>query len=71
MRSNRRIISTLCCLLLSILKTCAQMIIDGRPAAFDTITNTMLATIPQNYFNQNLLLTVQLTNDWTHLTIDS
>ena len=71
MRSNRRIISTLCCLLLSILKTSAQMIIDGRPAAFDTITNTMLATIPQNYFNQNLLLTVQLTNDWTHLTIDS
>ena len=71
MRSNRRIISTLCCLLLSILKTSAQMMIDGRPAAFDTITNTMLATIPQNYFNQNLLLTVQLTNDWTHLTIDS
>lgn len=51
MRSNRRIISTLCCLLISILKTSAQMMIDDRPAAFDTITNTMLATIPQNYFN--------------------
>ena len=57
--------------MISILKTSAQMMIDGRPAAFDTITNTMLATIPQNYFNQNLLLNVQLTNDWTHLTIDS
>ena len=48
----------------------AQLCIDGRVATFDTLTHTMLATIPKTYFGQDMQLFVSATGQWTLLSIE-
>lgn len=48
----------------------AQLVIDGRVAMFDEQTNTILATVPEKYFNTTVKLNVKACNDWSDCTID-
>lgn len=48
----------------------AQLVIDGRAAMFDELTNTFLATVPANCFNDSVTLDVSTGTEWTSCTID-
>ena len=48
----------------------AQLTIDGRHVCLDTVTNTLLATIPENYFGQSITLNVSLEPEWHSGMID-
>lgn len=47
----------------------AQMKIDGRHVSLDTITNTLLATIPERLFDTDATLLVQPEQGWTGISI--
>ena len=48
----------------------AQLVIDGRVAMFDELTNTILATIPESCFNKTSTLSVTTGDEWSDCTID-
>ena len=48
----------------------AQLLIDGRQAIYDSLTNCFLATIAENCFNNNTTLSVTTNEGWQLLTID-
>lgn len=48
----------------------AQLVIDGRAVMFDELTNTFLATVPEECFNDSVSLSVSTSNDWRSCTID-
>ena len=48
----------------------AQFIIDGRSVPYDTLTHTWLATVPQQHFSHDKLLTVELADGWSDATIE-
>ena len=48
----------------------AQISIDGRAAAFDSLTNTLVATIPKKYFYHDHQLQVTMSPGWTLQHID-
>lgn len=66
---KKRLFSVLLCL--CVIQTIqAQLTIDGRHACLDTITNTMLATLPETCFGQSLTLDVSLESGWNTGMID-
>ena len=64
-----RVLPFLICFALSSLAH-AQLTVDGRRVAYDSLTNTMLATVPRNFFNQPAELNIALEDAWQHCTID-
>ena len=49
----------------------AQLVIDGRAVMFDELTNTLLATVPEDCFNQKTVTMSVITGkDWSSCTID-
>ena len=48
----------------------AQLVVDGRQAAWDKLTNTFLATIPEDYFNQSMTLSIATDSTWNNVTIN-
>lgn len=48
----------------------AQLIIDGRVAMFDKQTNTLLASVPEECFNNTVTLSINTGKDWKSCTID-
>lgn len=48
----------------------AQMLVDGRKAAYDSLTNTLLATVPERCFHQTAEFTIELQDCWQSCTID-
>ena len=48
----------------------AQLIIDGRHTAYDSLTNTMLATVPEALFGQSAQLSVGLAEGYAACTVD-
>ena len=66
---KKRLFSVLLCL--CVIQTIqAQLTIDGRHVCLDTITNTMLATLPETCFGQSLTLDVSLESGWNTGMID-
>lgn len=48
----------------------AQLVIDGRVAMMDELTNTLLATVPEESFNTTATMSVKTGKDWHFCTID-
>lgn len=48
----------------------AQMKIDGRRVCLDTLTNTLLATVPEAMFGHDVVLKVEKTQGWQLLTVN-
>ena len=66
-----KILITLCLWLCIDSNVCAQFIIDGRHAPYDSITHTWLATVPQAKFNKNQQFEVTLEEGWKQAVVDS
>ena len=66
-----KILITLCLWLCIDSNVCAQFIIDGRHAPYDSITHTWLATVPQAKFNKNQQYEVTLEEGWKQAVVDS
>jgi len=49
----------------------AQLVIDGKAVAYDSLTNTMFATISEAHFGQTAELSIILSDGCTACTIDS
>lgn len=64
----KKLLFTLAALLCTIASV-AQLKIDGRHVALDTLTNTLLATVPENYFNTDVTLSVQTEEGWSSADI--
>ena len=48
----------------------AQLVIDGRQAAWDNMTNTFLATIPDTCFNSSVTMSIAADSSWKDLSIN-
>ena len=48
----------------------AQLKLDGRSVCLDTVTNTLLATVPESIFGQGAMLQVEKEEGWQQVSID-